>query len=148
MSDYKKDESLIAAYCLSILTVFFVGVYVGATKTKIAQQITPMTPANRFTPLGRYRVTAYCLCDKCINVSAWRDGFTASGHQIQPGDRFIAAPPEIPFGTLLSVPGYGTAPVLDRGGAIKGKRLDIYFPTHAEAMEWGVKNLEIKEVEQ
>lgn len=105
-----------------------------------------------------FRVTAYCPCEKCCGKFA--DGITASGHRIQPGDRFCAAPATIPFGTLLDIPGYGKAvPVLDRGGAIVAKgstlrregrtfitdydRLDVFFPTHQEALQWGVQILTI-----
>jgi len=91
-----------------------------------------------------YRVTAYCPCEKCCGKYA--DGITASGHRIQPGDRFVAAPSEIPFRTLLAIPGYcrgHLVPVLDRGSAIKGNRLDVYFPTHQEALNWGVRYLKV-----
>jgi 3D (Asp-Asp-Asp) domain-containing protein len=94
---------------------------------------------------GTMRVTAYCPCSKCCgrwaSVTPRR---TASGHIIKANDRFVAAPKSIPFGTILSVPGYGTVPVLDRGGAIKSGRLDVYFPTHAEALKWGVKVLTVR----
>jgi len=92
-----------------------------------------------------YKVTAYCPCPKCCGKYGW--GYTtASGHKIKAGDRFVAAPKDIAFGTILGVPGYGVVPVLDRGGAIKGNRLDVYFPTHQEALNWGVKILEVSEV--
>jgi 3D (Asp-Asp-Asp) domain-containing protein len=91
--------------------------------------------------LGVYRVTAYCPCVRCCGKS---DGITASGYQIQPGDKLCAAPREFPFGTILSIPGYGTVKVLDRGGAIKAKKLDVLFPTHQEALNWGVQYLEIR----
>ena len=81
-------------------------------------------------------------CPTCINQAEFADGVTASGHKIQPGDRFLAADKRWPFGTVMRVPGYnGGKPsvVHDRGGAIKGNRLDLYFPTHQEALEWGVK---------
>jgi hypothetical protein len=48
-----------------------------------------------------------------------------------------AGPPGLPFGTLVAVPGYGLVPVLDRGGSIRRDRLDVFFPTHGEALEWG-----------
>ena len=92
-----------------------------------------------------YRVTAYCPCRKCCGRYA--DGITASGHKIQPGDRFCATDPNLPFGTLLIVPGYNEnrpVPVLDRGGAIKGERIDVFFDTHQEALEWGVKYLRVE----
>jgi 3D (Asp-Asp-Asp) domain-containing protein len=47
----------------------------------------------------------------------------------------------------MVVPGYNNdkpVKVLDRGGAIKGDRVDVFFPTHEEALEWGVQNLDVK----
>jgi len=93
-------------------------------------------------------VTAYCPCEKCCGQ--WADGITASGLPVTAnGRKFVAAPREIAFGTLITIPGYPTespapVPVLDRGGAIKGDRLDVFFPTHAEAMAWGVRTLDVK----
>lgn len=87
-----------------------------------------------------WRITAYCPCVKCCGK--WADGITASGAKAE--GKLIAAPPEIPFGTWIDIPGYGMAEVLDRGGSIKGRRLDVLFPTHQEALEWGVKYLEIR----
>lgn len=91
------------------------------------------------------RVTAYCPCSHCCGEYA--DGITASGHQIVQGDRFAAADRRYGFGTALIIPGYnGSAPVkvLDRGGAIKGDKLDVFFNTHQEALEWGVQHLDVK----
>ena len=48
--------------------------------------------------------------------------------------------------TMLSIEGYNNdeiAPVLDRGGAIKGARLDLLYPTHAIARQWGVQRLPV-----
>ncbi len=91
--------------------------------------------------IGEYEVTAYCHCVKCCGKS---DRMTASGYRLKDGDLCIAA--DLPFGTVLSVPGYGIATVLDRGGAIKGKRLDLYFDTHQKALNWGRKTLQIREI--
>ena len=87
-----------------------------------------------------WRVTAYCPCEKCCGRFA--DGITASGAPAI--GRIIAAPSEIPFGTELFIEGYGYGKVQDRGGSIKGKRLDVLFPTHNQALEWGVKMLEVE----
>ena len=99
-------------------------------------------------PQGKlFRVTAYCPCPKCCGV--WADGQTASGYWIQPGDRFVAAPKHIPFGTKLIVPGYNNdqpVEVKDRGGAITVNRLDVYFDSHQQALNWGVKHLNVKEM--
>jgi 3D (Asp-Asp-Asp) domain-containing protein len=91
------------------------------------------------------RVTAYCPCRRCCGRFA--DGYTANGHRIQKGERFAAADKKYPFGTEIIVPGYnGGRPieVLDRGGAIKANRLDVFFESHVQAVRWGVKYLNVK----
>lgn len=94
------------------------------------------------------RVTAYCPCPKCCGK--WSDGYTANGYKIQKGDVFVAAPKEIPFGTMLIVPNYNQGQpveVKDRGGAIKLDRLDVYFDDHQTALEWGIQFCKVEIVE-
>ena len=91
------------------------------------------------------RVTAYCPCPKCCGQ--YSDGVTASGHEIQKGDTFAAADRKYPFRTELIIPGYNNGKavkVLDRGGAIYENRLDVFFETHQQALEWGVRILDVK----
>ncbi len=93
----------------------------------------------------RMRVTAYCPCRKCCGKFA--DGITACGHKIGKGDTFAAADKRYSFGTEMVVAGYNNGKpikVMDRGGAIRGNRLDVFFPTHKEARKWGVKYLDVK----
>ncbi len=33
--------------------------------------------------------------------------------------------------------------MLDCGGAIKGRRLDVLFPTHEQARQWGVRKIPV-----
>ncbi len=89
-----------------------------------------------------YTVTAYCPCEICCGK--WADGHTASG--VLARGKIVAAPPGMPFGTVLEIPGYGRCRVQDRGGAIKGNRLDVLFATHQEALNWGVQELMVREV--
>ncbi len=91
------------------------------------------------------RVTAYCPCSKCCG--RFSDGLTACGHRIAAGDVFVAAAQEYPFGTEILIPGYANelpVKVLDRGGAIYGERLDVFFDSHQKALEWGVRYLDVK----
>ncbi len=93
----------------------------------------------------RMRVTGYCPCSKCCGDSA--DGITANGHRIRPGDTFVAADKRYAFGTEMVIPGYSNSEVvkvLDRGGAIRGDKLDAFFHTHQAALEWGVKYLDVQ----
>ena len=94
---------------------------------------------NQISPALTYTVTAYCPESCCCGE--WADGRTASG--IPAVGKIVAAPPNIPYGTRLLIPGYGEAVVQDRGGAIVGNRLDVLFPTHQEALNWGVQELEV-----
>lgn len=93
----------------------------------------------------RMLVSAYCPCPRCCGVHAC--GVTASGHSVFTNQgKFVAADPSIPFGTCISIPGYHRGepvPVLDRGGGIRGDRLDVYFPTHAQAQQWGARWLDV-----
>ena len=94
---------------------------------------------------GLTMVTAYCPCEKCCGEYA--DGYTASGHKIEKGERFVAAPPGIEFNTMVIVPGYNNGravPVMDRGGAIKGNHIDVFLDTHEQALQWGVQFLPVE----
>lgn len=88
-----------------------------------------------------WKLTAYCSCAHCCGKS---DGITASGYHLKSSDhlQICAAPSNIPFHTVINISGgwNGTVRVEDRGGAIKGKRLDIFCRTHQEANQFGVKS--------
>ncbi len=99
-------------------------------------------------------VTAYSPDERSCGDSA--DGITATLHCVTTnGHRLVAADPKIlAYGSMLTIPGYAIGagagphepaivPVLDCGGAIKGYRLDVLFPTHEEAMAWGVRELPV-----
>lgn len=85
--------------------------------------------------------TAYtAYCNGC-------SGRTATGFDLRanPGAKVIAVDPRvIPLGTKVFVEGYGYAVAADTGGAIKGHKIDVFFPTKAEAFRWGVRKVKIK----
>lgn len=87
-----------------------------------------------------FECTAYCKGACCCGK--WANGYTASGTVPQAG-RTIAAPPEYEFGQEIEIEGI-TYVVEDRGGAIKGNKIDIYFDTHAEALQFGRQALKGK----
>ncbi len=63
-----------------------------------------------------------------------------------PEDGTIAADTQYyPFGTRMYVPGYGWGRVEDRGGAIKGpSRIDLFFSSHKEALQWGRRTVNVE----
>lgn len=84
-------------------------------------------------------VRGYCACKICCGHT---HGITSYGLKAQ--GRVVAAPKTVPFLTVVRVPGYGEALVLDRGKAVFGRRLEVFFSTHKEAREWGVKRIRVK----
>lgn len=102
----------------------------------------PIRPAGTMSML----VTAYSPDEQ--SCGEWADGITASGYSVWTnGMNLVAADTSVlPLGSLVSIPGYDSGnvvPVLDRGGAIKGNRLDVLYPTHERALQWGVQRLEV-----
>jgi len=101
----------------------------------------------RYVKTVRLRVTAYAPDPRCT----WPyDGkTTASGLPVTTnGGRLVAADTSvIPMHAVVRVPGYAggnAVPVLDRGSAIKGMRMDVLLPTFEKAKAWGVRYVDVK----
>ena len=119
-------------------------------------------PRGRQPIVMAMEVTGYCNCGLCCSwergwfglgqplISSGPNkgrpkavGVTASGTRAQDGT--IAADTAVlPFGTIVYVPGYGYGRVEDRGGAIKGARLDLWYPSHEAAKAWGRKRMNVR----
>ncbi|MGO0063039.1 3D domain-containing protein [Brevibacillus fluminis] len=73
-------------------------------------------------------------------------GITYSGVKVQRATySTIAADLRVfPLGTVLYIPGYGYGVVADKGGAVRGNTIDLYFETKKDIFEqWGKKTLEV-----
>ena len=69
-------------------------------------------------------------------------GRTATGVSV--GYGIVAVDPSlIPLGTRMTIPGYGEGVAADIGGAVVGARIDLWFPTRAEALAWGTRTVSI-----
>lgn len=61
-----------------------------------------------------------------------------------PGPGTVAVDPRvIPLGTRLYIDGYGYGRAMDIGSAIKGHRVDVFFPTRQEAVQWGRRTVNV-----
>lgn len=94
---------------------------------------------NKVAYIGKYKITYYCACKQCCDKD---NGITASGVKVQEGVT-VAADTSLPFGTKIYIQGIGWRTVQDRGGSIKGNRLDIYIPSHNDPMPYNVQNLDV-----
>jgi 3D (Asp-Asp-Asp) domain-containing protein len=85
-------------------------------------------------PTENYSATAYSL-----------RGRTASGQYVTRG--LIAADPRhLPLGTRVRLdagPWSGEYMVADTGGAIKGRKIDIWTPSTREALQFGRRNVKL-----
>ena len=85
--------------------------------------------------------TAYTAsCNGC-------SGITATGlnsMQIQMQRLLLLILDVIPLGSKVYVEGYGYAVAADTGGAIKGYKIDVFFPSKSDAYRWGRKKVKIK----
>lgn len=89
----------------------------------------------------RVRTTGYCNCRKC--AGRWAGHPTASGRMPR-ANRTIAVDRRlIKLGTKVQI-GNKMYVAEDTGGAIKGKRIDIYYSSHRQARRHGVKYKTIK----
>ena len=52
------------------------------------------------------------------------------------------------MGTCIEIEGLGQRVVQDVGSAIKGHRLDVFFGSHAEALEFGRRALKVRKCSQ
>lgn len=69
-------------------------------------------------------------------------GITASGMKAQKG--VVAVDTKvIPFGTQLYIEGYGYAIAGDTGSAIKGNKVDVFFDSYSDAIQYGVRNVNV-----
>lgn len=136
---YKNDQEIERTLLSEVVTKEPVDKIVQVQNNTTSR--TSSTSRNQNTGTAIYKVTGYCACTKCCGKT---NGITASGTKATAG-RTIAASSQFSFGTKLLINGT-TYTVEDRGGAIKGNKIDVYFNTHAEALQWGVKYLPVQVV--
>ncbi len=95
-----------------------------------------------YTDTMRARATAYTHTD------AGCDTVTATGTTVRIGTVAVD-PTVIPYGTRMFIVSndgcyiYGVSVAEDCGGAIKGDRIDLYFPTTEECIQFGFRNCTI-----
>lgn len=78
-------------------------------------------------------------CEGCSGITA-----TGMNLKANPNAKVISVDPAvIPLGSKVYVEGYGEAIAGDTGGAIKGKRIDVFFPSQQDAINFGVKQLKV-----
>lgn len=109
-----------------------------ATKPK-----TSTSNSKKLKVVKTITVSATAYTANCKNCS----GITATGINLKknPKLKVISVDPKvIKLGTKVYVEGYGYAVAGDTGGAIKGKKIDIFVPSYKKAIQWGRKTVQVK----
>ncbi len=141
VKDWRKSTEFVMAVVGILLIVFLT-----LMQTQKNQESQPQPPDSlKMGMLTRpvalvfnVKLTGYSNDPISINVPEWLDGRTATDTLARRG--VCAADWRIfPVGTVLVVPGYGHCRVEDRGSAVKGAHLDLFFDSYKEARAWGVK---------
>ena len=130
----------IALLCVrKFVTVFVVGMFIFLSSMLFINKVNAEV----------FKATAYCSCEKCCDKDPSDElyGITASGKRARWGtvavDRRV-----IKLGSRLRIKGFpGTIfRAEDIGGAIKGNRIDVWFPSHREALKFGVQKIVVQRV--
>ena len=101
------------------------------------------------TSIGEFTITAYCACEKCCGKDPSHPayGITASGTEATQGRTIATDPSVIPTGMVVYFEGIdgltGGYIAEDTGAAIKDNKIDLYFDSHQDALEWGVQTKEV-----
>ena len=98
--------------------------------------IEPVQNSQQIIDLGEFRLTAYCPCVKCCGKN---DGVTSTGTIAEAGRTIAVDTDVIPYGSIVIIDGAEYV-AEDCGGAIKGNRIDVYFDTHQEALDFGIQH--------
>jgi 3D (Asp-Asp-Asp) domain-containing protein len=110
------------------------------TSVKKTTKPKAQAPKKSSTKVITVKATAYTAsCTGCTGIT--KTGFNLKAN---PNKKIIAVDPKvIPLGSKVYVEGYGKAIAADIGGAIKGKRIDVFIPTKKAAIKFGVKRLKV-----
>lgn len=95
--------------------------------------------SNNKRYLGRFRISYYCPCKKCCGNTK---GITASGRKLTPYTSVAVDSRVIPLGSTISINGKQYR-CDDKGGAIKGNRIDVCVSSHSEALRLGVRYADV-----
>lgn len=122
------------------------------TNNQTVESIEDMIDIDKY-PVVKVIATGYTAGPESTGKSEGHPeyGITYSGLEVK-RDLYstIAADLDVfPLGTIIYIPDYGYGVVADKGGAIKGNKLDLFFHTVEDVYaQWGKKELEVYVIER
>ena len=101
--------------------------------------------------LGNFKLTAYCSCEKCCGIWSINRPIDEYGNEIvygsigevlRAGYSIATDPDVIPYNSKVMINGQ-IYEVQDCGGAIKQNRIDVYYSSHQDAVNFGIQYAEV-----
>ena len=103
-----------------------------ATKTRPVKEI-------KWSSWQEFEATAYTSHDAGCNH------LTKTEYYLVPGSKVVAVDPKvIPLGSRVEIWGMGIYYAVDIGGAIKGKRIDLWYEELDDALEFGRRTIKLR----
>lgn len=90
--------------------------------------------------MGEFKLTAYCPCEECSEGYGRR---TSTGATAKSSHTIAVDPDVIGYGSRVKIGGK-TYKAEDCGGGVVGDHIDIFFDTHSEVEEFGIKYKNVK----
>ncbi|WP_374967092.1 LysM peptidoglycan-binding domain-containing protein [Lysinibacillus sp. RS5] len=110
-----------------------------ASKDRTPEATAPSTSKTASKEITVEASAYTASCEGCTGITA-----TGINLKTNPNAKVISVDPTvIPLGSKVYVEGYGEAIAGDTGGAIKGNRIDVFFPSQQDAINFGVKKLKV-----
>lgn len=121
----------------------------GEASEVVVQAIEPRDPFADWNKMEGATLTHYCICEKCCGKTPEHPayGITASGREAEPYTSIAVDPLMIPMGAQILID-YGGGEVVvgradDTGSAIDGSHIDLCVSNHEEALQEGVKTVDV-----
>ena len=140
--DKLKSLNNLKTNTIKIKQVLNVSADAATTTTKEEQK----SEAEEQKAVKTFKVTATAFTANCKGCS----GVTSTGFNLKknPNAKIIAVDPKvIPLGTKVWVEGYGEAIAADKGGSIKGNKIDVFMSSTKKAYSWGRRTVTVKILE-
>ncbi|WP_093131605.1 3D domain-containing protein [Salinibacillus kushneri] len=147
MDDIKHDSSTVELEKKDINKIRPSERYISSQKVNAPDRISDAIDFSKY-PTETVTATGYTAGVESTGKNPGHElyGVTYSGVKVRRDlySTIAADLDKFPIGTILFIPGYGYGVVADKGEAIEGNKLDLYFETVNDVYKkWGKKKVEV-----
>jgi 3D (Asp-Asp-Asp) domain-containing protein len=89
--------------------------------------------------LGNFKISYYCN-EPYKHICGYGKRITASGKPTEVGWTAAADWGVLPNGSIIYIEGIGFREIMDKGGSVNGKHIDVLVDTHNKALSFGISS--------